>query len=272
MKKKIYYAAAFLLATGWIGCQKAEYELFNDVARVQMGGNDEISVDFFYIDKSIKRDTAYLTVNTIGDPENKFRKIAFKQISEYDIEYTYDNKGNLIDSVVTEKPNKAIPGIHYIPMDDPEMESLLVIAPNMVTAQIPIILLRDTSLEREEFRLCLQLEETSDFLLGESKQLSRTILFADKLIKPNKWDQYEDIFWGTYSTRKHAFMTEVIGQKINDEWFLNIRKDYAEKNFWKGKCKEALQEYNSDPENIASGLAPMREDPKNPSSKLVTFP
>lgn len=47
MKKKIYYAAAFLLATGWIGCQKAEYELFNDVARVQMGGNDEISVDFF---------------------------------------------------------------------------------------------------------------------------------------------------------------------------------------------------------------------------------
>ncbi|MFR7812500.1 MAG: hypothetical protein ACLU4N_26510, partial [Butyricimonas faecihominis] len=70
----------------------------------------------------------------------------------------------------------------------------------------------------------------------------------------------------------HAFMTEVIGQKINDEWFLNRRKDYAEKNFWKGKCKEALQEYNSDPENIASGLAPMREDPKNPSSKLVTFP
>ena len=35
---------------------------------------------------------------------------------------------------------------------------------------------------------------------------------------------------------------------------------------------QTLDAYNSDPGNIAQGLAPMREDPDNPNSALVTFP
>ena len=77
-----------------------------------------------------------------------------------------------MDSVVTEKPNKAIPGVHYVPMDDPEMENLLVVRADSVTLEVPVILLRDTSLQREEYRLCLQLVATEDFLLGESEHLS----------------------------------------------------------------------------------------------------
>ena len=108
--KQIIYTVLFLVAIGLTGCQKAEYLLFNDIARVQMDEANEILTSFYYMDAAIGRDTVYLTVNTIGDPENRVRQIALEQISEYDVEYKYDEKGNLIDSILTEKPNKAVAG------------------------------------------------------------------------------------------------------------------------------------------------------------------
>ena len=94
--KRIIYTAIFLSASWLTGCQEAEYLLFNDIARVQMDEEDEIRTSFYYTDASINRDTVYLTVNTIGDPEDRVRHIAMEQISEYDVEYKYDEKGNLI--------------------------------------------------------------------------------------------------------------------------------------------------------------------------------
>lgn len=273
MMKQIVYISAFLLLIGFSSCQEAEYMLFDEFARVQMDESEEIKVDFFYMDDAVKRDTVYLTVHTIGYPENRDRKIALQQIPEYDIEYQYDNKGNLIDSIVTEKPNKAIPGVHYIAMDDSEMENLLVIRSDSVTMEIPIILLRDTSLQRKEFRLCLQLVATEDFLLGEHEHLSGTIIVTDKLSKPGFWTTaMEAAYFGVYSTRKHEFMYEVAGEKIDDEWCNRIKQDYAEFTYYIDKFKNALAEYNSNPENIAAGLAPMREDQNNPNSPLIVFP
>ena len=71
--KRIIYTAIFLSASWLTGCQEAEYLLFNDIARVQMDEEDEIRTSFYYTDASINRDTVYLTVNTIGDPEDRVR-------------------------------------------------------------------------------------------------------------------------------------------------------------------------------------------------------
>ena len=271
--KRIIYLLTPLLLCGVFSCQEAEYMLFNEVARVQMNESKEIMMDFFYMDESIQKDTVYLSVHTIGDPESRDRKISLEQITEYDIEYKYDNKGNLVDSVVTEKPNKAIPGVHYVPMDDPEMENLLVVKADSVTLEVPVILLRDTSLQREEYRLCLQLVATEDFLLGESEHLSGVIVITDKLSKPSFWDSSVDqYYFGTYSTRKHEFMYEVAGEKINDEWYNRLLQDYSERMYYVNKFKDVLAEYNSNPDNIAQGLAPMREDQNNPNSPLIVFP
>ena len=98
--KQIIYTVLFLVAIGLTGCQKAEYLLFNDIARVQMDEANEILTSFYYMDAAIGRDTVYLTVNTIGDPENRVRQIALEQISEYDVEYKYDEKGNLIEYIM----------------------------------------------------------------------------------------------------------------------------------------------------------------------------
>ena len=271
--KSILYLPALLFLAGLSSCQEAEYMLFNEAARVQMNESEEIKADFYYMDESIQRDTVYLSIQTIGDPENRPRRVMLQQITEYDIEYQYDNKGNLVDSVVTEKPNKAVPGVHYVPMDDPEMESLLYVQPASVTLEVPVILLRDTSLQREEYRLCLQLVATEDFLLGESEHLSGVIVITDKLSKPSFWNSSVDqYFFGTYSTRKHEFMYEVAGEKINDEWYNRLLQDYAEQTYFRNMFKNALDEYNNDPDNIAQGLAPMREDPNNPNSALIVFP
>lgn len=39
--KQIIYTVLFLMAIGLTGCQKAEYLLFNDIARVQMDEANE---------------------------------------------------------------------------------------------------------------------------------------------------------------------------------------------------------------------------------------
>ena len=163
--------------------------------------------------------------------------------------------------------------MHYVPMDDPEMLPLLVIQPNAVTAEIPVILLRDTTLQKDEYRLCLRLKVTEDFLLGENTELSGTIIFSDRLSKPGFWNSsVERYYFGTYSTRKHEFMIEVMQTEIDDAWWNRLAADYGELSYTKDKLRDALYAYNSDPGNIAQGLAPMREDPDNPNSALVTFP
>lgn len=259
---------------GLAGCQEDEYYLFDDVARVQMIGDKEQRYNFVYQDRDlVHRDTVFLTVQTMGNLSDAPRKIAFEQVPEYDITYKYDNKGNLVDSTVIEKPNKAVPGVHYVSMDAEEMQPLLIAKSRMVYVKIPVILLRDTSLRREEKRLCLKLVGTDDFKLGETSQLSRVVIFGDKLLRPQEWDSwFERYQFGKYSERKHEFMIEVTQEKVDDDWLKLLRKDAAKISYLKNKLKAALLKYNNDPKNLDEGLAPMREDANIPNSPLVTFP
>lgn len=272
--KKFIFILYVICLTGLSGCREAEYRLFDDVARVQMSGSKEQYYNFVYKDReTVDRDTVYLTVQTIGDLSDAPRKIAFKQIPEYDITYKYDNKGNLVDSTMTEKTNKAVPGVHYVPMDSEEMQPLLVVKSRVVYVKIPVILLRDTSLRREEKRLRLKLVETEDFKLGENSQLSRVVVVGDKLLRPQKWDSwYEKYGFGKYSERKHEFMIEVTQEKVDDEWLDLLTYDSARLSYLKNKFKQELAKYNNDPKNLAEGLAPMREDSDDPNSPLVVFP
>ena len=264
MKKSILILGC-LVALIQIGCQKDKYQYFNDIARVQMESTDDIRYSFFYEDReTVDRDTVYVTVNTVGFPDDRPRRIALEQISEYDITYKYDNKGNLIDSVVVEKPNKAVPDVHYVSFTSEIMQAGLVVEPGQVAVDVPVVLLRDESLRTKEFRLCLKVVATDDFALGESDMLTRTIIFTDKLSEPNKWDSR---YWGTYSVRKHEFMYEVAGEKIDDEWCKRVAVDYSEQMYFVNKFKNALEAWKNE-----HGGEPMREDQNDPTSPVITFP
>ena len=121
---------------------------------------------------------------------------------------------------------------------------------------------------------------SDDLELGESKYLERTIVFSDMLEQPSAWYNYSNAYYylGNYSVPKHELMIRVLkllqnsDSRVDEEWISKGNSDPTIFVYWRSKFVEELNTFNNNPENIASGVAPLREDPNNPSSALVTFP
>lgn len=273
----------FCIWVSMAGCQEEKEYLFQDVARVQFVGQgdlvpEDLVYSFVWLGKDRWRDTVYLSLRVLGGPAEVDRCLKVSQIEEYDVTYERDNKGYIIDSVVVVKKNKAVPGIHYVAFDDPEVQNLMRVRANHVVDSLPVILLRDSSLTKEKMRLKIKLENSDDFQLGERGWLTKTVIFSDKLEKPDSWNYTTDRYLGKYSESKYELMILVVkdflGSEylVDDEWIERGNKDNAIFVFWRGKFIEKLNEFNENPENIASGKAPLRENSEDPNSDLIKFP
>ncbi|MDR1415070.1 MAG: DUF4843 domain-containing protein [Odoribacteraceae bacterium] len=272
MKQQIYHAATALLLLLATACTQEKPMPFLGDARVQLKDTTILRHTFIYSAAEVSRDTLYIQVNTIGEMADHDRQVNIIQVPEYDITLVTDPVTNRVDTITTERPNKAVPGTHYIPLDDPALRPHAVIKARTVTAMIPIILLRDASLKTDDYRLRLQLAPSEDFNTGERRMIARTILFSDRLVQPSFWDINVNYTFGAYSTRKHQFMIDVSGEKIDNEWYdANVRNVVGASQQYKNFFKAALARFNADPDNIASGAAPLRET-DDPASPLVTFP
>jgi hypothetical protein len=273
--KKYYCIIVILLAVA-AGCKKADYMMYNDGARIQVADTIPLSYSFFYKDAAVTRDTVYVQMNTIGGIANHNRTIAIEQITEYDITYVRDPVTNkVVDSTVKEKPFKAVAGKHYISFTDPAVQNLMVVEADSAIRKLPIILLRDTSLKSNSYRLRIKLIANEEFALGETKAVERTIIFSDKLERFESWKT--DISsspafqaFGKYSTGKHQFMIDVLKVKIDEEWFKAITAAGAITHY-KNLLRDALAAFNADPANISAGKAPVRET-ADPASLIITFP
>jgi hypothetical protein len=274
MKKYIFIS--FLLPALIAGCKRNEYLLFSDIARIQQADTTEITYTFVYEGTSVVRDTVYIPVNTIGGITDKDRPVKLEQLTEYDYTYVRDPVTNQItDTIATERPFKAVPGKHYVPFDDPAITALMVVKANQPSASLPVILLRDPSLKDNTWRLRVQLAPNSDFAIGETRFTQRAVVFSDRLERFYSWrfDNGVASAWGNfgnYSIRKHQFMIDVLNVQIDENWYQAILQAGAA-NHYKLLLKDALAAYNSDPSNIASGKAPMRET-DSPTSPLISFP
>jgi hypothetical protein len=271
MKTLIYYTLIILLAAA--ACSQEDPMSFQGDARVQLNDTAILRHTFVYADATVQRDTIYIQINTIGETSDRDRRVKLVQIPEYAVSYVTDPVTNEVtDTVITELPNKALPGVHYVPTDDPSLQALHVIKARAVTAMIPVILLRDATLKTDDYRLRLQIEASDDFLPGEKRMVARTILFSDRLVQPSFWDININYTFGTYSLRKHQFMIDVSGERIDTEWYdTYVRNIVGAPQQYKNFFKVALNDFNNDPANIASGVAPLRES-DNPGSPLITFP
>lgn len=274
MKK--YSCIILLLLAIAVGCKKADYLLYKDVARLQMADTGALNSTFVYEAPAVVKDTVYIRINTIGGITDKDRTVTLEQITEYDITYIRDPLTNKItDSIVKEKPNKAVPGTHYVALNDPSMQPLLVIRAGKAFDSLPIILLRDASLKNNSYRLRIRIVANDQFALGEKKAIEKTIVFSDRLERFESWktDAGQSPAFGTfgkYSIAKHQFMIDVLKVRIDEEWYKAIALVQAQQHY-KNLVKDALVDFNADPANIASGKAPMRET-SDPASPLVTFP
>ena len=246
-----------LLSATYVGCKQADQLVYTDQARVQLSDTATLSQTFVYEPVTVSRDTLYIRVNTIGGIKNVDRAVELVQIPDGPAEKT------------------AKPGIHFVALDDPSLKSLMVVKANEVFAMIPVVLLRDTSLKTNSYRLRLTLSGNSDFGLGEITLRTRAIQFSDRLERFFSWRFDTTVAsayntFGKYSTRKHQFMIDVLEQQVDEAWYQAALVAGAT-NHYKNVVKTALNAFNTNPANIASGAAPMRET-NLPSSPLVTFP
>lgn len=274
MKK--YSCIIIILVAVATGCKKADYMLYQGIARIQMADTASAGFTFVYEAPAVVRDTVYVRLNTIGGITDQDRQVKLEQVTEYDVTYIRDPVTNKItDSTVKEKPFKAVAGKHYVGFDDPAMRSMLLIRANKAFDSIPIILLRDAELKNNSYRLRFKVVANDAFAIGETKATQKTLIFSDRLERFVSWltDSYSSAAYGTlgkYSTTKHQFMIDVLKVKIDEEWWQAILKAQAAQHY-KSVLKDALVAFNADPVNISSGKAPMRET-SDPNSPFVTFP
>ncbi len=274
MKKRFMILACLLSS---FACTKEDVYDFKDVGRIQFYSSsvervDDFAYSFVWLNQKRSSDTIYLPLSVLGGASNLKRYVNIVQVPEYDVEYKYDNKGYVIDSTIIEVPNQAVPGKHYVPFNQEDLQALLYVDAGCIRDSIPVVLLRDASLKQAGVRLRIRLNASDDFQLGEERFLTRTVIFSDKLEKPGTWDFMTDRSLGNYSIAKHQLMIDVVGERVDDAWIQKGNKDVSFFVFWRGKFIEALEKFNSNPENLASGKAPLREDPTNQNSPLVKFP
>ncbi|PUZ20913.1 DUF4843 domain-containing protein [Chitinophaga costaii] len=258
------------------GCKKAAYLMYNDIARIQLNDTSSLNATFVYDAPSVVRDTIYVQINTIGGFSDHDRAVKILQTTEYDYTYVRDTVTNqIVDTIFTEKPFKAVPGVHYVDFNDPSLQPLMVVRAGNVIDSIPIVLLRDTSLKTNSYRLRIQLQPNAEFGLGEVGVREKTIVFSDHLERFYSWrvDSYVApayAYFGKYSTGKHQFMIDVLKVNIDEAWYQAAVAAGA-MNEYKALIKQALVNFNNDPANIASGKAPLRETDV-PTSAVITFP
>lgn len=274
MKK--YCCIIVLLLAIAVSCKKADYMLYNDGHRIQIADTTPLSYSFLYKDASVTRDTVYVQMNTIGGIVDYNRPITIEQIPEYDKTYVRDPATNkIIDSTITEKPFKAIPGKHYISFTDPAVQNLMVVRADSAIDKLPVILIRDADLKTNSYRLRIKLIANDEFAIGETKQVERTIVFSDRLERFESWktdisSSPAFVSFGKYSTGKHQFMIDVLKVRIDEEWYKAIIAAGAVQHY-KVLLRDALAAFNADPANIAAGKAPVHET-SDPASPIITFP
>jgi hypothetical protein len=274
MKK--YSCIFILLLAIAAGCKKADYLMYNSGARIQLKDTIPMSYTFVYEDAKVARDTILIDLKTIGGITDFNRAVTVQQIPEYDITYKYDPITNkVIDSTVTPKPYAAVPGKHYVPFTDAGAQAIMFVQADSATGKLPIILLRDTSLKTNSYRLRIRLTADDQFAIGEKNAIEKTIIFSDKLERFDSWkvDNYTapaySVF-GKYSTGKHQFMIDVLKTRIDEAWYQAIAAVQAQQHY-KNLLRDALTAFNTDPANLASGKAPVRET-SDPNSAIISFP
>ena len=274
MKK--YNCIILILLAVAVGCKKAAYQMYNNGAAIQLADTATVNVSFIYETAAVTRDTIYIPLKTIGGVADHNRTYTVEQIPEYDITYIRDAAtGKITDSTVSVRPNTAVPGIHYVSFTDAGVQSTMFVQTDSAVGKLPVILIRDTSLKSNSYRLRLRLTANEEFRTGEKYAIEKTIVFSDRLERFESWKVDAGTapaftVFGKYSTGKHQFMIDILKTQINEAWYQAIAAAQAQTHY-KNLLKDALAAYNADPANIASGKAPVRET-SNPNSLIISFP
>jgi hypothetical protein len=202
--------------------------------------NDSINYSFFILDDSIKRDTIYVFICTQGEIVDYDRPISLIQTNEGE-------------------SDAAVSGVHFVGLDDPAVKKSLVVPADQVYAKVPIIMLRDASLELEEKRLELSVAQNEYFRPGIDEYRNFIITTTDIAVKPSNWDtRWKWYFGPTFGSVKFRFIINATGYT---EWE-KVPMDFSYISWMMTVVQQKLYDYN---------LAHPDDPLKEADGTLVTF-
>ncbi len=198
-------------------CSTDELQLYDQKkGMLSFDPNESMIKTYSFMSRSdeVMRDTVWFTVNLIGFTSDHDRFYELEQIIPEAVKDTASFTTAAMPPTIIAEAGK-----HYVPFDSPEVRQILRLPANAITARVPVILLRDTLLKRNEVTLHFKLKASSDFNIGYKEYQSRTLKFSDKLVQPNLWLPY---FLGTYGPVKHSFMIQATGENWDDDYLKKL--------------------------------------------------
>ncbi len=243
MKKSIYTLLLLAGLTGMTSCEKDQPVYSEETCWLnfkEVNSTEIPSTDYSFVYAgSVTEDTVWLTVTTLGFVKDYDRSLAIEQ------ELTGEDD--------------AVAGTHYLAFDDESLKKYYCIPADSVSANIPIVLLRDASLKTKAVNLKISIKENENFKVGFERDRCRTVTISDKLTKPSKWD-YDGLqyYIGIYTTGVHQFLIDASGEKWDDEYIESIASDYGYVEYLGNYFARELKRVNE--ERVAAGLDILREE------------
>lgn len=212
-----------------------------------------LTYSFVYSSAETTQDTVWVEVETMGYLSDLDRSFEFEQIA-----------GNYTPVAVS--------GVHYISFDDEAVKKYYVVPAGQSKVTVPVILLRDASLQAEEVYLTVKIKANENFIVAQSNRSQTVIKFTDMLSAPTRWAIYAEAYFGVYGPVKHQFLIDTTGEKWDDEFFENTLgftsswsySDGYNSNYDSGYCNyyaqylaEQLEAYNQ--QRLADGLDVLTE-------------
>ncbi len=221
MKKYMLMAAVALALVATTSCSDNEPIAYQNDPALYINNDKDINFSFFYSTNTDGRDTVYAKIHAMGYPSDVARTFELYQMNSGD-------------------DDAAQAGVHYVGFDTEEMQKLMVFPAGKSDYEVPIILLKDQSLDDHVVKLKIGIKPNDNFSEGIKEKDSLVVSFSAQALKPTNWDDWYYAFGASWGTVKMKFIIENTGITNFD----NVPSDYDYKSYLNTKLQSKLFDYN----------------------------
>ena len=198
----------------------------------------------------ITQDTVWIEVTTMGFLSDQNRTVELEQVATGE--------------------EDAVPGVHYVAFDDPSLLAKSYVPAGQNIASVPIVVLRDASLDEHDVVLKIAVKDNGVFKPGYEEFSTRTLHISSQLAKPGNWDVTMDFLFGAYTPAKHALMIEWTGELWDDAYVEELNNgDYGYMEYLGQWMKDKLAEENQ--KRLDAGMDIYREPDGTPVSFEMSY-
>jgi hypothetical protein len=240
MKKYIAYLGGALMLLGLASCEQ-DLPVYDDPQAYlnfdyTQAKDSMVNYSFVYSEGK-EQDTVWVNLITQGFVSDHDRDFELQQVTT----------GN----------NDAQAGKHYVALDDARMKPYLQVKAGQTKVSVPIIVLKDASLDNAVYNLKLEVKNNGEFAQGFQNRRVKMVTITNLLSKPAAWSGAMDWYFGQWGRVKHQFFIDVTGEKWDDTFINSIVNNYSLVTYYISRLNKALSEENQ--RRVAAGQGLLQE-------------